>query len=183
MNNYMLKIETEPGVFRSYQDELRKLGATEEYINSDEFEDNCRNIALACSAFKERLNGLYSYYGKEPNEEETIDFLDNVLDYCIENYGDLKLSKKYAWRNDAARLQRRRLSNADKKDSELKFELEKIGLVVGTAAALAKVESSRDITAFRNFHNYDIPELEDKDEHFEYYKQQDYLFIEFPDED
>lgn len=183
MYKYNWEKEILPGVFTYYQEELLKLGATEEYINSDECEQNCMNIAITCSLYKERLYALYSYYKKELTEKDSCDYLDNILDYCIKNYGDLKLSKKHAWRNDAARLQRRRLSNADKKDSELKFELEKIGLIVGNAAALAKLVSSRDITAFRNFHNYDTPEMEDKDEYFEDYKQQTYLYIDFPDED
>ena len=182
MNGYMLMKKNKSGGVKFYQEELEKLGASKEFVNSDKLNEIVKNLAIACTLEKEAFEALNVYHKRKFNEKEVSDFLDDVFDFCLANHDDLKSSDD-EWKKIAARLQKRKMSSSDKKDNTLKYELEKIGLMVTAARDIAEAFNTREIAAFKNYHNYDFPEMEDKHTRFAFNMCVDYLFIEFPDKD
>ena len=69
MNGYMLMKKNKSGGVKFYQEELEKLGASKEFVNSDKLNEIVKNLAIACTLEKEAFEALNVYHKRKFNEK------------------------------------------------------------------------------------------------------------------
>ena len=162
-----------------YFDELLRLGMSKKYVNSDECFEKYEALTNFLKFYEDRIVSLCKRYDKsiEENKEAIHNSPKRLLDFTIKNYDMLNKRNADDVRAVAITMQIIEYDKTRKKDKNLKFNLERIGLLAMYAKTILQAMpfKKEELQAFYNCDNYD----------FKYYRHDDYddnyMFIDFPD--